>query len=518
MNANKTIQNLSNELNRLKQRVDAIDTDRDTKDVELDVAPVIHQSTQYMENALQLNSKKDNQDIPAGNEPPSVSSTHVYRKEKSTVTDDVKSQQKIPALDKTPESPLPLDKAILWLKNFFTTGNVLVKVGVLVLFFGVAFLIKYAAERNVFPVELRLASVGLFGIILLIIGWRLREKKTAYALVLQGGALGILYLTVFSALRLYSLIPASLAFSILFVFAIFSAALAVLQNSRALAVLGITGGFLAPILTSTGSGNYVALFSYYMILNLAVFGIAWFRSWRMLNVIGFVFTFVVGTAWGVKYYSPDHFASTEPFLAGFFIIYLAIAVLFSIRQPVELKGYVDSTLVFGVPLAGFGLQAAMVHDIEYALAWSSLTLAVVYIGLATLLWHRLSDRSRLICEAFLALGVIFATMAIPFALDARWTAGSWALEGAAAVWIGRRQLRVLPRLLGYLLQFAGGIAFLQAIDYPVDSQLFIFNGHYLGALIVALSGLFVAWQLSLLKDNPSLAEHSFGSLLVNEYK
>lgn len=419
-------------------------------------------------------------------------------------------------------TPLPIDRALTWLKNFFSTGNVLVKVGVLVLFFGIAFLVKYAAERNVLPVELRLAGVGLIGIVMLVIGWRLRLRKTGYALVLQGGALAVLYLTVFSALRLYSLMPATLAFSILFIFAAFSAALAVLQNSRSLAVLGISGGFIAPILTSTGSGSYIALFSYYLVLNLGIFGIAWFRSWRLLNIIGFMFTFVVATAWGVKNYVPEYFATTEPFLITFYLLYVAIAVLFAFKQPVQLKGYVDSSLVFGVPLAGFGLQAGMVGHIEYALAWSSLCLAVLYIGLASMLWHRLRSESRLLCEAFIAIGIMFATLVVPFALDARWTAGTWALEGAAAVWIGSRQSRLLPRLLGYALQLAGGFAYLSTLEssgYGVNgSQLFIINGEYIGAVVVALSGLFVAWRLSLLKNESESSLSIVNVLLKHEHK
>ena len=405
------------------------------------------------------------------------------------------------------ELPQPVEAAIDWVKHFFTTGNIIVKVGVTVLFFGLAFLVKYAAERSVFPIELRLAGIALIGIIMLGIGWRLREKKTAYALVLQGGALGVLYLTVFSALRLYDLLPPTFAFTILFVFAAFSAALAVLQNSRALAVLALSGGFLAPILTSTGSGNYVALFSYYLVLNFGIFAIAWFKSWRLLNVLGFLFTFVVATAWGVNSYTPADFSKTEPFLIAFYLLYVAISVLFAIRQPVQLKGYVDSTLVFGVPIVGFGLQAGMVNHIEYALAWSSIILAAFYIGLASILWQRLTSEFRLICEAFLALGVMFATLAVPFALDASWTAGTWALEGAAAVWVGTRQSRLLPRLLGYALQLASAYTYFSSITYSSGEPLFILNGSYIGALIISLSGLFIAWQLKVNVDKSTSGKH-----------
>lgn len=403
--------------------------------------------------------------------------------------------------------PKPIEDAIDWVKHFFTTGNIIVKVGVTVLFFGIAFLVKYAAERSVFPIELRLTGIAIIGIIMLGIGWRLRDKKTGYALVLQGGALAVLYLTVFSALRLYDLIPPTFAFGILFVFAAFSAALAVLQNSRALAVLALSGGFLAPILTSTGSGNYVALFSYYLVLNLGIFGIAWFKSWRLLNVLGFLFTFVVATAWGVNSYTDADFSKTEPFLIAFYLLYVAISVLFAIRQPVQLKGYVDSTLVFGVPIVGFGLQAGMVNQIEYALAWSSIVLAAFYIGLASILWQKLTSEFRLICEAFLALGVMFATLAVPFALDATWTSGTWALEGAAAVWVGTRQSRILPRLLGYALQIASAYTYFSSFTYSSSGSLFLLNGNYIGALIISLSGLFVAWQLKVNINKSTEGKH-----------
>src|SRR6185295_16837540 len=48
------------------------------------------------------------------------------------------------------------------------------------------------------------------------------------------------------------------------------------------------------------------------------------------------------------------------------------------RDCFEARAPVDGLLVFGVPLVGFGLQAALVRDVEYGAAWSALTLAIVY--------------------------------------------------------------------------------------------------------------------------------------------
>src|SRR5258706_9374656 len=107
--------------------------------------------------------------------------------------------------------------------------------------------------------------------------------------------------------------------------------LAVMQDAMALAVLAIVGGFLAPILISTGHGNHVALFSYYAVLNTAVFAIAWIKPWRALNLIGFAFTFGIGTWGGALQYRPEQFSSTEPFLLLFFAFFLFLPLLYPLR-------------------------------------------------------------------------------------------------------------------------------------------------------------------------------------------
>jgi uncharacterized membrane protein len=368
-------------------------------------------------------------------------------------------------------------------------GNTLVRVGVIVLFFGVAFLLKYAADHGLVPIELRLTGVALGGIALLVVGWRLRLKRAGYALMLQGAGVGILYLTVFAALRLYRLLPAELAFGLLGSIAVFSAFLAIAQNSRSLAITGAAGGFLAPILASTGSGNHVALFSYYAVLNAGILFIAWYKAWRELNLVGFVFTFGVGFLWGAKYYQPVLYSSTEPFLVLFFLFYVAIAVLFALRQAPRLTHYVDGTLVFGTPLIAFGMQAALVRDTEFGAAWSALALAAFYLVAASALYARKQETLRLLVESFLALGVGFATLAIPLAFDGRWTSAAWAVEGAAIVWVGVRQGRLLPRVFGLLLQPAAGVAFLVGLDRSFAATP-VLNSLFLGCVMLSAAGLF----------------------------
>ena len=390
-----------------------------------------------------------------------------------------------------------LNRLVEMAKRWLTTGNVPVKLGVIVSFFGVAFLLRYAVDQGfiVISIEARYLAVTAAAGVLLAIGWRLREKLPVYALSLQGGGIGMLYLTIFAAFRLHEIVPAPFAFALLLALTAFTGVLAVLQNSMALATLGTVGGFLAPVLVSTGAGNHVALFSYYLLLNAAVVGIAWYRAWRLLNVIGFAFTFGVGTLWGYEYYQPELFASTEPFLLAFFLFYQAIAILFAFRQPPELRGIVDGTLVFGTPVIAFALQSQLVENTEYGLAISAITLAVFYTLVASWLHRTQSKQMRLLIESFIALSVAFATIAIPLALDERWTAAAWSLEGAALIWISVKQHRVLAKLAGTALLGAAGVAYLE-YGWTSDLGLPILNGNLLGGMLIGVSSLFSARLLA----------------------
>ncbi|HTD89561.1 MAG TPA: DUF2339 domain-containing protein, partial [Burkholderiales bacterium] len=100
---------------------------------------------------------------------------------------------------------------------------------------------------------------------------------------------------------------------------------------------------------------------------------------------------------------------------------------------------------------------------------------------------------RLLVESFLALGVGFGTLAVPLALDARWTSAVWAVEGAAIVWVGVRQNRLLARVFGMLLQIAAGFAFLSKFNPAAEheSLLPVLNSEYLGCVMVSVAALFI---------------------------
>lgn len=386
------------------------------------------------------------------------------------------------------EPPAPRADVLAPLRNWLFGGNTIVKAGIGILFIGLAFLAKYASEHVQLPIELRLAAIGAAAVVLLFFGWRLRHSRPGYGQVLQGGAVAVLYLTLFVAFRFYGVLAVGPVFAMMVVVAALAAALAVLQNAMALAVIGALGGFATPLLVSTGSGDHVALFSYYLVLDLGIAAVAWFRTWRVLNLVGFAFTFVVASAWGVLKYQPENYATSQAFLIVFFLLFVAILLMPARRADTAApRGaadrWVNGSLLFGLPTVVFALQYGLVRETEHGAALSALALAAFYVLLA--LWMRTRPALALVFEGSLAVGTVFLTLVIPFALDARSTAGAWALEGAGLVWLGFRQARRLPRAFGYLLLVFAGASLLYASDrFGAPETVFnalLFNGVMLAA-------------------------------------
>jgi uncharacterized membrane protein len=412
-----------------------------------------------------------------------------------------------------PPPPVPLrDRLPAPIANLIFGGNMLVKLGVLILFLGLAFLLRYTAERVTVPIELRYAAVALVGAGLLVLGWLLRNKRAGYALILQGAGIGVFYLTTLAAMKLSGLLPASVGFAFLFGVAVLSAALAVLQNAPVLAIVAALEGFAAPVLASTGSNQPVGLFTYLLVLDVGIVLIAWFRAWRVLNLIGFVGTFTLAAGWAHKYYTDDQYATVQPFLIVFFLLFTAIGLLFARRtlfdapvQPAQRlatraldtlrrAGRVDSSLVFGTPMVAFGMQVLLMRPWEYGAAFSAMALAAFYLVLGRLVFATQPKGLALLAEAYAIVGVIFGTLAIPLGLEGQWTGAAWAVEAAGMYWLGALQQRVYARAFSFVV-FAGAVLkLLEATRLDAAPGHPLLDGSLIGPVLVAVSA-FVMWAI-----------------------
>lgn len=389
-----------------------------------------------------------------------------------------------------PEGPTFADIARNWLFG----GNTIVRVGLAVLFVGLSFLARLIVNAGLYPIEARLATVGAAGAALLVFGFRKRIARPAFGLSLQGTGVAVLYLTVFAAARLYDLLPPVAAFAFMIVFAGLGCVLAIMQDSLALALASFLGGFAVPVLLGGESRTPLPLFAYFTVLNLAILVIAWKKSWRPLNLLGFAATFGLAALWGLTSYNEQHYIITQVFLVLTVAIYLAMALLYAHNTPGQLGNAADATLLFGPALAGFSLQAGLVRHFEFGSAFSALGFGAAYLGATAFTMRGRRAEMRLLGECLLAIGVGFVTLAIPLALDAKWTSAAWALEGAGAFWVGARQARWMPRAFGLLLQLVAAAILLATLDHNVSTVPLANNG-FVGPLLIAVPMLLTAWLL-----------------------
>ena len=400
------------------------------------------------------------------------------------------------------------DRAPSPLAAFFSE-NLLLKAGIAILFLGLAFLLRYASARVHISLPLRYCAVAATAAVLAAAGWHLRTKRRDYALAIQGAALAILYLTALAALKLHALLDPPVAFALMTATTALLVALAVVQNARVLAQIALVGGLAAPVLTASGSNNYLALFTYLALLNSGVALIARYKAWRSLNLIGFSGTLAIAGSWGSAAYDPAQFLRVEPFLIYHLALYTAIVWRYCRQRAAAddpptlannasltdlldycLRGFqrignLDSTLLCATALGCYGLQYSLAAHLPYGAAWSALAFALWYGGVALL--ARQDEEMRPLHEASLILAALFAILAIPLALDGRWTASSWSLQAALVYYLATRHANPISRLGALLLQLAAAVALLTHYRLTPDA-LSVLQGSLSATLLTAASG------------------------------
>ncbi len=392
------------------------------------------------------------------------------------------------------ERSLPIVTSLIHsMQNWFFGGNLVVRVGVLVLLVGVVLLLRLLSDYIEIPITIKLIGIGIIGLGLAALGLKLAKNRFAYGITLQGAGLAIAYLTTFFAYSVYQVLASVPSFIGLGILSAITIGLAVRQNALPLALLALSGGFFAPILTSSDIGNLVTLFSYYLLLNVTIAVIAHYRTWKMLNLLGVVVTFGLAYYWGATESLSAVIEAQRWSLVLLVALHVLLYLFVVIRYAQQIIAYntlneaclahtdiadtvdnfngsnnvnhigkvhlvnnsyvfpIDTGLLFSVPILAFGLFSVLLEDISNALTITSAVLAVIYLSIGWVFVQR-SQRYALITEGMLALGFGFLALVIPLALNAEWIAFGWSVQGLALVWFGRRSLRAWSVLFGLLLQ------------------------------------------------------------------
>ena len=106
------------------------------------------------------------------------------------------------------ERSLPIVTSLIHsIKNWFFGGNLVVRVGVIVLLIGVVLLLRLLSDYIEVSIASKLLAIGILGLGLAALGLKLAKNRFAYGITLQGAGLAIAYLTTFFAYSVYQIIP-----------------------------------------------------------------------------------------------------------------------------------------------------------------------------------------------------------------------------------------------------------------------------------------------------------------------
>lgn len=378
--------------------------------------------------------------------------------------------------------------------EFLMGGKAAAFAGIAILVAGIVFLVGYAIQQNWIGPGTRIVLGLLCGGVLVGAGHGVERKDTRLRLlarVLTGGGSALFYFSVFAAYGIYHLIgPVAAGFG-LFASALAVFGLAMVYRSQAVAVLGVLGAFITPLLIGADIDDGVFPLVYVAVINVPVLLLGVHRKWQLLYNLAFAFTIIHFLAW------LDWFSEREAWIGlGFALLYFAEYAalgLLKLRSEQQVTGrtadmvrlVLTSLLLLGAVY--WLLDEANLND---GVGAAFLLLALVHIGLARFAFKVLSRfNAEILC--FLGGGLLFATLALPAQLDREWVSLGWAIEGAIVAWFS---VRVQSRILQAGAFFLGLIGILKALLYDVSlyhnlPHLFLNARFAVGMLSAGLLGV-----------------------------
>lgn len=348
------------------------------------------------------------------------------------------------------------------------------KIGIAAIVLGVSFFLKYAFDSG-WVNEIGRVLIGLLaGAVMLWLGESNIRKYKSFGQTLSGGGLAVLYLSIFAAFNFYHLVgqlPALFLMSGITAAGIY---LSIRYETEVLMLLALFGGFLTPFLISDGRSNEAGLFSYLLILNLAILAVSTVRDWKITRVVGLAMTIILYSSWKGQFYRSEDFLVTMFFLAAFFAIHSLASFSNNILRSRPSSGIEQLTmglstafcLIGGAELIGSGHAGSMFYLYLILAAYHFLVARTIRIMLP-------EDGSLRFFSDLLAIGLV--TLAIPEKLSGQASEMVWLIEGAALMLFRSKAGRVSFRIVGAALMAVSAISVMADYSSYSPTDIVLFN-------------------------------------------
>lgn len=321
----------------------------------------------------------------------------------------------------------------------FIGENLINKLGILILVLGISYFVKFAIDKNWINEPARVGIGILCGSLVMLIANKLRKKYAAFSSVLVAGAIAIFYFTIAIAFHEYKLFSQEVAFAIMVIITIFSCFVSLSYNKIELAVLSLIGGFAVPFMISTGSGNYIVLFTYIIILNIGITLLAFYKKWNLVNILAFIFTVLLFGGWFIQDNQSDapHYLGGLLFAFAFYIIFIVTNIINNLRTKAVFSK-AQLTMLFAATIFFFavGMVTLNSYHPEYKGLFTA-GLAILNLFFAWFLYKKFS-LDKVAVYMLIGLTLTFITLAIPIQFKGNYITLFWAAEAVLLMWLAKK--------------------------------------------------------------------------------
>jgi uncharacterized membrane protein len=297
--------------------------------------------------------------------------------------------------------------------------------GIIVLVTGLSIGVKYAIDKRLISEIMRIISAYAAGAALFLLSFRLKKKYQLFSAILFSGSMASVYFTTYAASVYYNFFPVPVAFAIMTGLTVYTVFAAISYNRQEIAILGMIGAYGTPFLISANAERIDLFFSYILLINIGVVFISFRRSWKLMQYLALLITWILFTGWAFLRYE----SSTQSIGILFMLAYYVLFILSAVARQRRLSGrlspgeiqqiiinntalYLATILVFGN--GGFEIHLATTTGfaalftaslaalftllfpseivVQRMIAWQAIILVVLFTGFqwqgvtVTLLW------------------------------------------------------------------------------------------------------------------------------------
>ncbi|RKZ35934.1 MAG: hypothetical protein DRQ41_15205, partial [Gammaproteobacteria bacterium] len=325
-------------------------------------------------------------------------------------------------------------------------------IGAILVIVGVGFFLRHIYQAMTFGPAARVSMVAAGGLLAFIIGEVLRRRD--YEMVAKGlTAMGfaLLYAAVFSGGRVYALFSTEWAFGLSIVVTAWAMTYAVRLNEVFIAFLALLGGYLSPVIITTGQNLPIPLFSYVFVLSSGAIGCTSFRRWRAVNWVAMIGTYLLYTAWFEKFYTPDQMQTALFWLGVFGGMYLICPILYGLLRKAQARAEDVGLIVLNSAAVFYYLWQILNAEFQHAFALTCAGLGAVHLAMMAIGRIRYKEDSNL-QAALGVLGTAFVTVAIPLYFSrTQPILIAWSIEAVVLTFIGIRYQNLWTKAMSMIV-------------------------------------------------------------------